>query len=47
VKSSLLRVNGKAESSVNVTSVFKTGDTDVGDMVVADITVPLVAKELE
>jgi len=47
VKSSLLRVNGKFESRVKVTSVFKTGEADVGDMVVADITEFLVTNEFE
>jgi hypothetical protein len=32
---------------VNVISVFKTGETDVGDMVVAVITEPLVANVFE
>jgi hypothetical protein len=47
VRSSLLRVNGKLESRVMVISVFKTGEADVGVMLVAPITVFFVVNVYE
>ena len=47
VKSSLFKVNGKLESRVNTTSVFRTGEAAVGDMLTADMTEFLVTRVLE
>ena len=47
VKSSLFKVNGKFESRVNTTSVFRTGEAAVGDMLTADMTEFLVTRLLE
>lgn len=47
VKSSLFKVYGKFESRVNTTSVFRTGEAAVGDMLTADMTEFLVTRLLE